>query len=184
MKKAWVTALLAALPLVSACQGAFSEGARERNPGPCPGVYFLNDASRFVEFDGEPSPETLAWSGEMLTIEGTCRYFEDYPIRARVRFDMAVGRGPAADERTYEVTYFVAVTRTNRDLIAKEEFTRRVSLKPGAAKELSEEIREIVIPRAKATTSGTNFEILVGFKLTREQAIYNRSGQSLKFPQS
>jgi len=174
-----LTALAAAL---EGCGGAFSEGARERNPGPCPGVFILNDASRFVDFAGEPAPEAVAFSGEMLSIEGTCRYFDDQPIRARLRFDMAIGRGEAAETRDYDVTYFVAVTRRDRDLIAKEEFTRRVRLAPGEVKTFHESIDGVVIPRAKATTSGSNFEILVGFSLSREQAIYNRSGRSLKFP--
>lgn len=181
MKKACVITLLAASGL-AACRGAYSESARERNPGPCPAAYILQDASRFVDFNGEPAAENIAWSGEMIAVRTTCRYFDDQPIRARVKLEMAVGRGPAAEKRSQKVTYFVAVTRRDRELIAKEEFTRTISAGEGHADVVIENVDNIVIPRAKTTTSGTNFEIIVGFKLDREQTLYNRSGASLKFP--
>lgn len=181
MKKACVITLLAASGL-AACKGAWSEGARERNPGPCPAAYILQDASRFVEFEGEPAAEAIAWSGEMIAVRTTCRYYEEEPIRARVKLEMAVGRGPAAEGRSRKVTYFVAVTRRDRELIAKEEFTRTISVGEGHADVVIENIDNIVIPRAKTSTSGTNFEIIVGFQLDRDQTIYNRSGASLKFP--
>ena len=44
------------------------------------------------------------------------------------------------------------------------------------------DIDEIVIPRANDNVSGVNFEIIIGFSVTPEQAIFNRSGKSLKFP--
>ncbi|MEL6363781.1 MAG: hypothetical protein AAFR11_02945 [Pseudomonadota bacterium] len=182
MKKACVITLLAA-SVLSACAGAFSQGARDRNPGPCPAAIILDDASRLVEFEGEPAPEAIAYTAEMIAIRTTCRYFDDVPIRARVQVEMALGRGPAGEARRRDFPYFVAVTRTDRELIGKREFTRSVSLAKGDAKVVIVDIDNIVIPRAGRATSGTNFEIVVGFALTREQTIYNRTGKSLKFPE-
>jgi hypothetical protein len=45
-----------------------------------------------------------------------------------------------------------------------------------------DKVDKILIPRANDSISGENFEIVVGFKLTAEQAGFNRSGKSLKFP--
>ena len=42
------------------------------------------------------------------------------------------------------------------------------------------EERTIVIPRADATTSGGNFEVLVGFEITPEMAEFNRSGSRFR----
>ena len=38
----------------------------------------------------------------------------------------------------------------------------------------------IVIPRAEATTSGDNFEILVGFDVTPQMAEFNRTGSRFR----
>jgi hypothetical protein len=43
-----------------------------------------------------------------------------------------------------------------------------------------DEFKELVIPRAKATTSGSNFEILVGFDVTPEMAAFNRDGKRFR----
>ena len=154
------------------------------NPAPCPNAFALDEAARMIVFDGEPSLEAVAWSAEVTDVRTSCRYTTDRPIEARVEMDFAVGKGPAASGDTLDVTYFVAVTRRDKDLIAKEEFTVPVTVRDGLATvELTEKIREIVIPRAGENTSGTNFEIAVGFSLSREQLLYNRSGRSLKFPE-
>ena len=72
---------------------------------------------------------------------------------------------------------------TDRALIEKREFTRTVTLAPGEAVEFTENIDNIVIPRRNDRTSGTNFEIVVGFVLDKQQMLYNRNGESLKFPE-
>jgi hypothetical protein len=48
---------------------------------------------------------------------------------------------------------------------------------------IKQSIDQIVIPRKSEKTSGTNFEVVVGLSVTPQQAIYNRSGKSLKFPE-
>ncbi|WP_262422966.1 hypothetical protein [Brevundimonas denitrificans] len=37
-----------------------------------------------------------------------------------------------------------------------------------------------MIPRAEETTSGSNFEILVGFEVTPEMAEFNRTGSRFR----
>jgi hypothetical protein len=97
---------------------------------------------------------------------------------------VAVGRGPAAAAEEHEVTYFVAVTRRNRELIAKEEFTVPVRVRDGIGTiRFTEKVDDIFISRAGSDTSGTNFEIAVGFALTRDQVLFNRSGKSLRYPE-
>lgn len=180
-----VSCLAAAISL-SACANTVADlrdGSRE-NAGLCPNIFALEDAARVVEFAGEPSLETVAWSAEITNVSTSCRYLEDRPIRANVQINMSVGRGPAAGSDTHELEYFVAVTRRNRDVIAKETFTRPVRIRGDIASvDITEDVRSILIPRRDESISGTNFEIAVGFSVTREQVLYNRSGQSLKFPE-
>jgi hypothetical protein len=188
MNKCLAAALFAAL----AVSGCATEGAKEKrearaaraaNPAPCPNIVVLNDAARFIEFDGNESADDIAYSGEIVDVSSTCRYFEDEPIKAGVTIDLAFGRGPKAttDHKTF--TYFVAVTRKNMEVIAKREFPVEVKFtgdNPVAVKRI--DIDEVFIPRAGEEISGLNFEIIVGFSVTAQQAIFNRSGKSLKFP--
>ena len=173
--------------VLAACSSDGLEEARANaggNPAPCPNAFALDEAARMIVFDGEPSLETVAWSAEVTDVRTSCRYTTDKPIDARVEVDFAVGRGPAATSEDLEVGYFVAVTRRDKDLIAKEEFVVPVTVRDGLATvTFTEEIKRITIPRANENTSGTNFEIAVGFALSREQLLYNRSGRSLKFPE-
>jgi hypothetical protein len=185
MNKALAATLIAAAGLTACSSDAAKEAraARERNPAPCPNIVVLNDAARLVEFVGDAALENVAWSAEIMDVSLSCRYFTDRPIEAKVDLKIAFGRGPAAEATAKEFSYFVAVTRTDQEVIAKENFTVPVQFKDGRDVALIEQkIEELIIPRKAETTSGTNFEIVVGMVLTREQALYNRSGKSLKFP--
>lgn len=180
MNKALTVALIAALA-ISGCES--NREARERNPAPCPNIVVLADAARFIEFDGEERVEDVAYSGEITKAEIACRYFGDEPIEAEIDLEMAFGKGPkgVAGDRTF--TYWVAVARRDLEVIAKEEFVAPVAFTDSRrVVVIDDEIDRVVIPRAGESTSGVNFEVIVGFDITAEQAIFNRSGKSLKFP--
>jgi hypothetical protein len=167
---------------ISACSSN-AKKAREANPAPCPNIVVLTEASRLIEFDGAETVENVAYSGEVIDVTSTCRYFGDKPIEAGVTLDLAFGRGPKGVEDDKTFSYFVAVTRKDAEVIAKEVFPVKVSFsenRPIEAKRV--DIDRIFITRAGENISGTNFEIIVGLVVTPEQAIFNRSGKSLKFP--
>lgn len=180
MNKALAFALFAALSL-SAC-GSTKE-ARLANPAPCPNVVVLADAARLVDFAGEPSLENVAWSAEIEDVSLACRYIANKPIDASMKISMAFGKGPKAEGREHDFAYWVAVTRTNREVIEKQEYLVPVKFDDAESVErVRHEIEKITIPRKDEETSGTNFEVVVGLVVTPQQAIYNRSGKSLKFP--
>ena len=179
MNKVLAAALIAAV--TAACSS--NKAQREANPAPCPNAVVLSDAARFIQFEGDQTIENVAYTGEILDITTVCRYFEDEPIDAELELELAFGQGPKGVAEEQYFKYFVAVTRTDQEVIAKEEFVVPVKF-DGDKKVIvkSEEIDKIFIPRKGEETSGLNFEIIVGFSITPEQAIYNRSGKSLKFP--
>lgn len=184
MNKALAFALFAAAAISSAgCASDARKAAREKNPAPCPNVVVLADAARLIEFDGDKTLENVAYTGEILDVSLSCRYYADKPIEASVKLAMAFGRGPKGKSAKRDYTYFVAVTRKDLEVIEKAEFTTPVEFDDDKNVRTAEEkIEKIVIPRASEQTSGTNFEVVVGFSLTPEQVIFNRSGASLKFP--
>ena len=174
-------ALAAAAGLV-ACSGNSRE-ARETNPAPCPNIVVLADAARFIEFDGDETVENVAYSGEITGAQVACRYVGTKPIEAEVELEMAFGKGPKGENGDKVFSYFVAVARRDLEVIAKEEFYAPIEFSEKRRVVVFEdEIDKIVIPRSGENISGVNFEIIVGFDLTAEQAIFNRSGKSLKFP--
>ncbi len=180
-------ALFVSVLMLAACTAdgglkKVNRAAKERNPAPCPNVLVLQEAGDYIEFAGEQKIQNVAYTGEITSVETSCRYYDDLPIEAGVKVSFALGKGPAAESNTKNMQYFVAVTRSNRELIAKETFDLPVNFKRGDIITVSDVVDKITIPRKDAGTSGTNFEIMVGFVLTKEQAIYNRSGKSLKFP--
>ncbi|MEX0643901.1 MAG: hypothetical protein WD076_01215 [Parvularculaceae bacterium] len=185
MNKALVLALIAAAGLAAGCAGnAKSKAARLANPAPCPNVTVLTDAARAVEFNGEPTIENVAYTAEILAVELNCRYFADEPIKASLVIDMAFGRGAKGGDKQRSYGYWVAVTRSDLEVIEKAEFIVPVEFdKDHNVRTAKEKIDEIIIPRKDTEISGTNFEVVVGLVLTPQQAIFNRSGKSLKFPE-
>lgn len=180
MNKALAVALFAALA-VAGC-GSTKE-KRLANPAPCPNVVVLSEASRQIEFAGDEAVENVAWTAEIENVSSACRYISADPIEASVKVRIAFGKGPKAGGEEHNFAYWVAVTRTNQEVIEKKEYLVPVEFDGDETiARVDHEIEEIVIPRKDGETSGTNFEIVIGLVVTPQQAIYNRSGKSLKFP--
>ncbi|WP_269516131.1 Tat pathway signal sequence domain protein [Brevundimonas subvibrioides] len=150
------------------------------NAGPCPFVKVLYDAARYVELDGgRATASAVGYTGEIQGVTAGCRYFNDDPIEVQMNILFDLGRGPMAqgDRRTYR--YWIAVTERNEAVLAKEYFDLPVNF-DGSSTTSVTEAQSVVIPRASATTSGGNFEILVGFEVTPEMAEFNRSGSRFR----
>lgn len=202
-----LAALMAAAPVVASAQGRRDREEQEqrdeaaakrqsekewgdnrarlpqlRNAGPCPYVKSLYDAARYVEFkDGREASSNVIYSGEIQDISSGCAYKDDEPIKVQIEMLFEFGKGPQAtsSEKTYR--YWVAVTDRNRSVIAKETFSVPVKFEAGKDRiYVTEKIGELVIPRASITTSGANFEVLVGFEVTPEMAAFNRDGKRFR----
>ena len=157
--------------------------AGEANPGPCPRAFAIFDASRMVQIagDGAESFSNVGFTGEIDNVRSLCRYFADRPILADLSMDFSLGRGPAAAGDTFTYNYFVAATRKNLEVMAKEVYPLTVTFPEGQERvRVTEKISEIRIPRANDTTSGENFEIVVGFVVTPEQRAFNADGKRFR----
>jgi len=152
-----------------------------RNAGPCPYVKVLYDAGRYHEFkDGRESAGQLVYSGEIQGISAGCEYTDDEPIRLRTHVLFAFGKGPQATSDTKTYRYWVAVTDRNRAVIAKEWFDLPVRFGGADRVSVRDELNGITIPRATLTTSGSNFEVLIGFEVTPQMAAFNRDGKRFR----
>jgi hypothetical protein len=153
-----------------------------RNAGPCPFVKTLYDASRYVEFkEAREASANVGFSGEIQGISAGCQYKDDQPIQVAMEILFQLGKGPQAQGNTKTFHYWVAVTDRNRDVIAKQTFDLPVTFPSGKDRVyMTDKIARIVIPRGTNTTSGANFEVLVGFDVTPQMAAFNREGKRFR----
>jgi hypothetical protein len=150
------------------------------NAGPCPYVKILYDAARYVELaDNRAASANVGFTGEIEGVTADCSYREDEPITVDMNLLFNLGRGPQAqgDSRTYR--YWVAVTERNQAVLSKQYIDLPVNFE-GRQTAAVEDSRTVVIPRASVTTSGSNFEILVGFDVTPQMAEFNRNGSRFR----
>ena len=153
---------------------------RNAAAGPCPYVKILYEGARYVELTGDRvAASNVGFTGEIEGLTSNCGYQRDEPITVQTRVLFNLGRGPQAqgDQRTYR--YWIAVTERNKAVLAKEYFELPVDFDGGTTASVTQD-QTIVIPRAEATTSGDNFEILVGFDVTPQMAEFNRSGSRFR----
>jgi hypothetical protein len=153
-----------------------------RNAGPCPFVKTLYDAGRYAQFkDGREASANVIYSGEIQGLSAGCQYKDAEPIRVRMEVLFELGKGPQATGRQHTYRYWIAVTDRNKQVLAKETFDLTANFPDGKDRVyVTETIEELVIPRAGLTTSGSNFEVLVGFEVTPEMAAFNRDGKRFR----
>jgi len=153
-----------------------------RNAGPCPFVKTLYDASRYVEFkDAREASANVGFTGEIQGISAGCQYKDNEPITVVMDVLFELGKGPQAAGTSKTYHYWVAVTDRNRDVIAKQNFDLPVTFPAGKDRVyMTDSLANIVIPRGSQTTSGANFEILVGFDVTPQMAEFNRVGKRFR----
>lgn len=150
------------------------------NAGPCPYVKILYDAARYVEMvDNRPAIANIGYTGEIEGVTAGCSYRGTEPITVEMNALFNLGRGARATEDQHTYRYWIAVTERNTAVLAKTYFDLPVDFQ-GQHTAAKQEERTIVIPRAGAEVSGSNFEILIGFDVTPEMAEFNRDGSRFR----
>lgn len=185
MKKIITLAIVGALSLAgckSTAEALQIGEAGDRNSGPCPRAFALYDAARIVEFrDENQSFENVGFTGQITKVRSLCRYVGDNPITGSVDVTFELGRGPAAEQSDALYQYWVAITRKNIAVIDKQTFPLRVTFPAGVDRlTITESIDDYSIARVNDTTSGENFEIVVGFEVTPSQRVFNNEGRRFR----
>ena len=153
-----------------------------KNAGPCPYVKSLYDASRYIDFkDAREASSQVTFTGEIQGVSAGCEYKDDQPIQVTMEVLFELGKGPQAAGRQHSYRYWVAVTDRNRAVLAKQSFDLPVTFPQGKDRVyVTEQINQITIPRGATTTSGANFEVLIGFEVTPQMAAFNREGKRFR----
>lgn len=171
---------LIAVVLLVGCQSKVADVFDTRqNAGPCPPVGSLYDVARYVGL-ADPADESysnITYTAEITDVRTFCRYAGNDPLDVQLEVDFAFGKGPAADSNSHTYPYFVAVTRRNGKVLAKEYFNVAADFNGSKLDGKTESFSKIQIPRLDESIAGSNFEIVVGFDLTPEQLAFNRAGK-------
>ena len=139
----------------------------------CPKVVILREADRLSRFQGEGQDLTdVRFQAEIDAAITECKFEEDL-IETSMMVRLRVGRGPADESRLADITYFVAIAKDDRQILARREFDVDVALPENQS--LVEKMEEIdqVIPIEPSET-GLEYFIFVGFALSPEELEYNR----------
>jgi hypothetical protein len=154
----------------------------ETAAGPCPYVKVLYDAARSISFkDNKQASAQVVWSGEIQGLIADCSYLGTDPIKVRTNITFTFGRGPQATGDKASFSYWIAVTDRDKAVLDKQYFTVQATFPAGSDRVTEiQKISNIQIPRASANVRGDNFEVLIGFDVTPEQAAFNRSGSRFR----
>ena len=145
----------------------------------CPPAVVIDDASRLTRFQGTGRDLTdVDFEASIEAPSIACTFDEDdYAVQGDLQIRIVAARGPADDDRTARLTYFVAIARASgQRVIAREEFGLSVPFEGNRTRVVALEELSPTIPISSNET-GSEYRVYVGFKLTPEELEYNRNAR-------
>ena len=140
----------------------------------CPRLVVPQEADRISRFKGEGQDLTDVQFQAAIDAAITECEFDDGLIEVGMLVRLRVGRGPADEDRVADMTYFVAIAKEDRKILAREEFDIEVELPANQSLvETAEEINQVIPIRDGEF--GLEYFIFVGFALSPGELDYNRT---------
>ena len=179
MRGGWArgAAVLGVLGL-AACGGG---GTRTSDgpQAPCPRIALLADGADMTRFRPGGAGELTAMvvdariSGFDATCDWAGRSGRDVTVRLTPRFEAE--RGPAADGRTLDLPWFVALTDAgDTTLLAREAFSTRLTFPPNVPRATATgQAARVTVPVAEGRRAG-EYTLRVSLQLTPEELAFNR----------
>jgi hypothetical protein len=143
---------------------------------PCPKVAVLADASHLAVFRDGPGRDLtdVVFEADLARITGDCVYSRRKDsVTVEMKLFVAARRGPADRDRAGVFDYFVAIVDSESNVLARQEFRSQIVFRPEQTVVVSQEELEQTI-KLKRDQPGSDFDVLIGFKLTPEQVERNR----------
>lgn len=165
-----VAALALSLSALSAC--SLFDTSKQF---PCPAVGMPRETATLTHFrEGAGRDLTdVIYEAGVADVKMACTY-----TSSGVNIDLGVvlsaERGPANTARTATVPYYVAIVDPERNILAKEVFTKTLAFEPNVNRSagLDETQEKIPLPKGK---SAERYGIIIGMQLTPEEVEYNRN---------
>ena len=162
-----VVLLLALSLFVAACGN--------RNPlevtiSRCPAIAVVGDAGTLTRFGGEGRMvDDMTFTASINDVTMDCAEGDD--VRSEVTFHVDARAGAAHDGSDITLTYFVVVLKDNSQIVSKRMFDVPLAFNSkGFA--WSRQVVTQYIPTIEQARR-YNYEVLLGFQLTAEDAVYN-----------
>lgn len=158
-------------------------------PPPCPDVSVLGDAAHVTKFVDGPGRDLIdvRYEGDIADASGSCNYDINKETKAgtldvEMTVAMDLSRGPAEHGGTVPVSYFVAITGKDKQILNKQHFSADVTFPPNTS-ELAwrDEPVYLSIP-LKAGETGDDFQVFVGYDLSQDELQYNRKRVGVTTP--
>jgi hypothetical protein len=163
-------AVLATLAVIAGC-------TNDKTRGNCPDVAALVDASTLTAFKpGTVTDPTFAlYTAEIVKVDNTCSLNKrERTADSSVEIDFRATRPPTGEAAEYTVPYFVVI-RQGAAILSKRMLSVHFAFAPGEAEtEFSESIDDVDFTAA-LDKRAVDYQILVGFQLTKQQLDYNRA---------
>ena len=156
--------------------GDYTPRQDRRTPIRCARVNILGEANKITVFapGGGRDLTDVEYTAEFREIESDCDLDKsDRIVEASTEFQVVATRGPAARNRQIELPIFVALARAD-GVIDKRQYPLKVIFPAGEDRIAVFDAIEGTRIYLEQGETGSEYEILVGFQLTRNQLEYNR----------
>ncbi|MEE3000733.1 MAG: hypothetical protein VX693_12485 [Pseudomonadota bacterium] len=149
----------------------------------CPKVQLLADTNIITAYRSGPGRDItdIMYEAEITGFEGDCKYvgkkgtYSQVVLIFKVNFEIT--KGPAAQNRSLDFGYFIAIPEFFPKPSGKQEFSVTVRFpKNRNTIQITDDEVEIKIP-LKKTRKGPGSKIYIGFRLTAEQLERNRQNR-------
>ncbi len=137
----------------------------------CPQIALLAEGADLTRFAGQ-GRDILdrVLEGRLTGIDGTCQAARNGDLVATLRLRAELRRGPAAQNRTAQVPYFVAVLDGER-IVDRRSFTLDATFPSNVdSVRLTGEELELRFPER----ADGRYRVLVSFQLTQDELAFNR----------
>ena len=148
----------------------------DKQKGLCPSAFAITPVSNLTVFrqNAPQDPSGELYTVSIADVKTNCKF-----DKKEITTDSEIGvvfrakRAAATDGGTYNVPYFLAVTRHGDKILTKKLFIAHVAFAPGQTSvSFEDKIDSTTINIARNAKVG-EYAIMVGFQLTKEQLDYN-----------
>lgn len=173
----------AVVALVAGAAALATSCASDKDKAPaCPDVAVVADASTVTRFAPGNGRDLLDvdLQAEIADLLSACKDKEKRdgnPVaKVTVAPVIVVNRGPANQNRTPRLQYFVSVVDDNQRILQKQIYDLAVTFTENSSRVvIRDDDPPIVVDVPNASAAARGYQILVGFQLTAEELAYNRS---------
>ncbi|MEM8800236.1 MAG: hypothetical protein AAGF15_09190 [Pseudomonadota bacterium] len=138
----------------------------------CPGVAIVENTGALTVFSGlGRDQDDISYRATLSQLSRSCKEDEELGVENEVTFSIVARKGPAAISDFITIPYFVVVSRGAEDIIAKRVNEVEIDFAGRQVAGVRETLRQN-FPDLEALKAN-EYEVLVGFQLDNDQAIYN-----------